>query len=102
MTHPKRSWEAIRKAAGLKDIRFHDLRRTFGSWQAATGASWPVIGQTLGHRDVKSTAIYARLALDPVRRSVERATSAILQAGRAGGDARSDGPSSPALELASS
>ena len=45
--------------------------------------SLPIIGKSLGHTQVKTTAIYARLALDPVRQSVESATSAILEAGKA-------------------
>ena len=66
--------------AALKDLRIHDLRRTFGSWQAATGASLVVIGASLGHKDVSTTAIYARLSVDPVRDAVEKATGAMLSA----------------------
>ena len=81
MISPKRSWDTVRKRAGLQDFRFHDLRRTLGSWQASTGASLAVIGRTLGHKDLKSTAIYARLAIDPIRQSIERATQAMLSTG---------------------
>jgi len=62
----------------LIDIRIHDIRRTFGSYQALTGASLPVIGKSLGHKSMKSTQIYARLNLDPVRASIEKATEAML------------------------
>ena len=64
--------------AGIKDLRLHDLRRTLGSWQAATGANSYTIGKTLGHKNTQSTAVYARLNLDPVRDSVEKATQAML------------------------
>jgi site-specific recombinase XerD len=57
------------------------LRRTLGSWQAADGASLSIIGKTLGHKNVSTTAIYARLNLDPVRQSVNAATKAMLAAG---------------------
>ncbi|MEI6658093.1 MAG: site-specific integrase [Planctomycetota bacterium] len=66
-------------AAGFKDVRLHDLRRTFGSWQAANGSSELLIGKSLGHRNTRSTAVYARLNLDPVRQSVERATNAMRE-----------------------
>ena len=72
-------------AAGFKDVRLHDLRRTFGSWQAERGSSELLIGKSLGHRNTRSTAVYARLTLDPVRQSVERATDAmrsVVQADR--------------------
>jgi integrase len=73
-----KQWTAIRKAAAIKDVRMHDLRRTLGSWAAGTGASLPIIGKALGHRTPSSTAIYSRLDVDPVRRAVEIATSAML------------------------
>lgn len=66
--------------AELSDLRIHDLRRTLGSWQAKTGASMVIIGKSLNHKSQQATAIYARLDLDPIRESVERATSAMLTA----------------------
>lgn len=77
----------VAAAMGLKvsdvripDLRIHDLRRTLGSWQAMTGASLPIIGKSLNHKSQQATAIYARLDLNPVRMSVEKATSAMLTA----------------------
>jgi integrase len=64
----------------IHDLRIHDLRRSLGSWQAKTGASLAIIGKSLSHKTAQATAIYARLDLDPVRESVERATSAMLAA----------------------
>jgi len=76
---------AKEKPASFKDLRLHDLRRTLGSWQAATGASLPIIGKSLGHRSLAATQIYAQLNLDPVRESVNKATEAMLIAGEAAG-----------------
>jgi integrase len=64
---PQRPWDALRKRAGIPDVHVHDLRRTFGSYQAATGASLAIIGKSLGHLDMSSTQIYSELNLDPVR-----------------------------------
>lgn len=64
----------------IPDLRIHDLRRTLGSWQAKTGASLVIIGKSLNHKNQATTAIYARLDLDPVRASVNTATSAMMQA----------------------
>ena len=75
---PKKAWMRILKEAGIADLRIHDLRRTLGSWQAATGANSYIIGKSLGHRSQQSTAVYARLNLDPVRDSVNKATDAML------------------------
>lgn len=73
-------WLKLLKAAGISDFHFHDLRRTFGSYQAKTGASLPTIGKSLGHRGTDATAIYARIGIEPVRESVKKATAAILKA----------------------
>lgn len=73
------AWVCIRKRAGLDDLRIHDLRRTLGSWQAIGGSSLQIIGASLGHRDPKATAIYARLGADPVRDSVTSAAAAMLE-----------------------
>ena len=79
LMEPKAGWKRILDKAGIKDLRLHDLRRTLGSWQAATGANTYMIGHSLGHKSPQSTAVYARLNLDPVRDSVEKATQAMLQ-----------------------
>ena len=80
IVEPKKAWATILKAAGIKNLRIHDLRRTLGSWQARTGASLPIIGKSLNHKTHQATAIYARLDLDPVRRSVNTATAAMMEA----------------------
>jgi hypothetical protein len=66
--------------AARSTAHLHDLRRTLGSWQAATGASLHVIGKTLNHKDSNTTAVYARLNLDPVRQVMEVATDAMVAA----------------------
>jgi len=81
LQEPKKGWKRILKCASIKDLRLHDLRRTLGSWQAKTGASLAIIGKSLNHKNQNTTAIYARLDLDPVRDSVNTATSAMLAAG---------------------
>ncbi len=40
---PKRAWKNLLKRADIQDLRIHDLRRTLGSWQAATGANSYII-----------------------------------------------------------
>ncbi|MBY0461701.1 MAG: tyrosine-type recombinase/integrase [Alphaproteobacteria bacterium] len=82
LEEPKSAWKRILKKAELQDLRLHDLRRTLGSWQAATGANSYVIGKSLGHKTQQATAIYARLNIDPVRASVEKATSAMMSFGK--------------------
>ena len=80
---PMPAWRRLLKRAKLQDLRIHDLRRSLGSWQAMGGASLHIIGKSLGHTRPETTAIYARLTLDPVRDSVERAGAAMIEAGKA-------------------
>ncbi|MEP7169625.1 MAG: tyrosine-type recombinase/integrase, partial [Bacteroidota bacterium] len=67
-----------KKALNIAELSDHDLRRTFGSYQAITGASLHVIGKSLGHKSSQATQIYARLNIDPIRASVEKATEAMF------------------------
>ena len=39
-----------------------------------------VIGKTLGHADLKSTQVYSRLQLDPVKEAVGKSAGAMLSA----------------------
>jgi hypothetical protein len=48
-----------------------------GSYQTIAGASTAIVGKTLGHKNQQSTAVYARLNLDPVRDSMEQAVAAM-------------------------
>lgn len=83
LVEPKTAWKRILDRAGIAegDLRLHDLRRSLGSWQARTGASLSVIGKSLNHKNTSTTAIYARLDLDPVRQSVDTAVAAMFEAG---------------------
>jgi integrase len=84
---PKKAVIRVMERAGIpygrkapNGVTLHDLRRTLGSWQAKTGASLAIIGKSLNHQSQQTTAIYARLDLDPVRASVNTATSAMMEA----------------------
>lgn len=69
----KRSWNRIRKTAGLKGITIHDLRRTMGSWMSQDGESLTVIGELMGHSDPKVTKDhYAHFQDKPLRNALER------------------------------
>ncbi len=78
LTNISKNFNALRKSSGLTDIRLHDLRRTVGSWMASAGRSLPIIGKALGHSQPSSTAIYARLQLDPVREALQATAEKIL------------------------
>lgn len=74
-----RPWYALLKRAGIEDMRIHDLRRTFGSYQAITGASLHIIGKALGDKTSAATRVYSRLTMDPIRDSIQRAADKMLE-----------------------
>ena len=71
-------WQRIRKAAGIDDVRIHDLRRTVGSWLAQSGNSLHLIGRVLNHSNTSTTAIYARFGQDSVKDALDRHGEQIL------------------------
>lgn len=75
---PKHAWKRLCDAAGLTGVTIHDLRRTFASYQAANNASLQVIAQSLGQSSTSSTSVYARLQVEGIRGSVEKAVNAIM------------------------
>lgn len=60
----QKPWRRIRAAAGLDDVRLHDIRHSFASAAAAEGGSLPMIGKLLGHRHAATTARYVHLVED--------------------------------------
>jgi integrase len=61
----RKRFKAAVTAAEIRPIRFHDLRHTFGTRMAAAGAPLRHIQEWMGHRDYKTTLIYADYAPDP-------------------------------------
>ena len=74
-----RVWEAVRHAAGLADVRLHDLRHSFASAAVSGGLSLPVLAALLGHREVATTQRYAHLGDDP-RRAADQASGDVAAA----------------------
>lgn len=76
---PKTSWKRMLAKSGLTNLRLHDLRRTLGSWQVKIGTPLSVIGESLGHRSLSATHVYARSQFDQVRQSVSDAVNSMLK-----------------------
>jgi len=66
-------WRWLVKTADLKDFRIHDLRHSFASFLVSDGETLETIGRLLGHTQAQTTARYAHLMDDPLRRAVDRA-----------------------------
>lgn len=67
-------FKAAAARAGLERVRFHDLRHTFGTRMAAAGVPMRTLQEWMGHRDFKTTLIYADYApAEHERELIERA-----------------------------
>jgi len=75
---PKKSFQRIKDAMKVQDIRIHDLRRTLASYMAISGVGLPIIGKALNHKSQDSTAIYARLDNSSVLDAVNIAAKAMF------------------------
>jgi len=68
----KGPWKRVRKAAGLDDVRLHDLRHDFASMAVAEGWSLEIIGRYMGHSSIQTTQRYAHLQEDPLYAMAEQ------------------------------
>ncbi|HVT18823.1 MAG TPA: tyrosine-type recombinase/integrase [Thermoanaerobaculia bacterium] len=80
----ERSWRRLRKAAGLPEVRLHDLRHSYAAVGAAAGLGLPVIGKILGHTQPSTTQRYIHFADDPLRAAADRIAGEIAAAMRGG------------------
>jgi integrase len=76
-------WAKVRKLADLRGLRIHDLRHSFASVAVSGGESLYIVGKILGHRQARTTEVYAHLAPDPVQAAADRAARKISEALRA-------------------
>jgi site-specific recombinase XerD len=74
----------IIKEAGIDNFRGHDLRRTNASILINGGARLEDVRVALGHADIRSTLIYARLSRDSMAKTSEIAAQKIGEVMSAG------------------
>lgn len=61
-SHLVRRFKRALRTARVREIRFNDLRHTFGTTMAAAGVPMRTLQEWMGHRDFKTTLIYADYA----------------------------------------
>jgi integrase len=67
----KTAWLSACRDADLSDLRFHDLRHTFGTRAADAGVPLPAIRDVMGHKSIQTTERYAHATDEGKRRAVE-------------------------------
>lgn len=76
-TDLNRPWALVCRVAGLTSLRLHDLRHTHASVGASAGHSLLLIGKLLGHTNPATTARYAHVPEDPLRKASDAIATSI-------------------------
>jgi integrase len=73
----KKEWKAVRQAAGVVNLKFHDLRREFGSrLLEAIGGNAVIVKDWIGHADLKTTQTYLRTTAVALRGAAKQCEAA--------------------------
>ena len=80
LTSLRKPWAAVCAHAKLSGWRLHDLRHAFASAAVNSGASLPMIGALLGHKNTSTTARYAHVAANPAHKIAEDTGAEISEA----------------------
>ena len=66
-------WRAACKKAGIENITaYSGTRHSFASHAINDGYSLEIIGEVLGHSDIRTTKKYAHVSMEAMRKLMER------------------------------
>ena len=77
-THMLEKLKKICKRAGIKTATVHALRHSFGAHLRMAGVNLADIADLLGHKDLATTQIYAKVLQDHLRHVVSKLTPLVL------------------------
>lgn len=66
-----RGFKRAAKSAGIEDLRFHDLRHCFASWNRQAGVDIDTLADLMGHKDTRMTRRYAHITPVHLRNAVD-------------------------------
>jgi integrase len=96
----KNGFDAARKRAGLRNVRWHDLRHTFASWFVQAGGDLYHLSRILGHASVQMTTRYSHLRTDDLHAELRRVAQKRTQEHEIGGGNRIQSDDWPDAETA--
>ena len=70
--HNKHLFQWIGAAGITKDITFHSFRHTYATLQLAAGTDIYTVSKMLGHKDLKTTMIYAKIVDEKKRKATNK------------------------------
>ena len=82
MKRPWFHWRKFLKAAGIVDLRMHDLRHTHASWLIHMGADISDVQAALGHKKIETSMRYAHRKRGRTRDKRSMAVGGMLEAAK--------------------
>lgn len=79
-THMLETLKKICRRAGIKPATVHALRHSFGAHLRMAGVNLADIADLLGHKDLATTQIYAKVLQDHLRQVVSKLTPLVIDA----------------------
>lgn len=79
-TFPRHAWMEALAAAEVGDFRFHDLRHSFASYLAMSGATLAELAEAMGHKTLAMVKRYAHLTEGHTKRVIARMNRQFLSA----------------------
>jgi len=76
----QKPWLRIRAAAGLEDVRMHDLRHTYASVAVMSGIDPFLLKEIMGHKNLQTTLRYSHFADEAVQRAAGSVASRLAGA----------------------
>jgi integrase len=80
LVEPRKCLDQLAQEAGIEGLRIHDLRHSFASLCAQSGASLLAIKDLLGHGNVVTTQRYTHLSVETQRHASQSVSDAVHQA----------------------
>ncbi|WP_373054437.1 tyrosine-type recombinase/integrase [Thioalkalivibrio sp.] len=80
MVAPQKVFENVLEEAEINDFRVHDLRHTWASYAAMSGAPMRALQATLGHHALSMTQRYSHLSDETLRETSQSVANAIATA----------------------
>jgi len=71
------AWHTARTAAGIPEVRIHDLRHSFASFLINSGRSLYEVQKILGHTQIRTTQRYAHLSQETLLEAANAAADAV-------------------------
>jgi len=67
-----KAFKKIARACGIEDIHLHHLRHTAGTQMLKSGIPLEVVQEMLGHEDISTTQIYAKVVQDLLKKQMQK------------------------------